>query len=280
MRTSTPQPTSAGPTLKRARTALARALPMLCLVAATGAFWLSGANRLLNLESVLENRESLVAHVDRHQLVAAIVFIAAYAAAVAVSFPGAALLTIMGGFLFGAWLGGSLAVIGATLGAAVIFFVARSTLGNGLARRAGPFLGRFASGFEEDAFFYLLSLRLAPLFPFWLVNLAPALVGIRLRDHLGATFLGIIPGTFAFAAIGQGLDSVMEAQHRSVEACEAAVRGGCSTTLDPYSLLTPGAMAALGVLAALSLLPIAIRIMRRARDGAGRGGAEVRWRRR
>jgi uncharacterized membrane protein YdjX (TVP38/TMEM64 family) len=194
--------------------------------------------------------------------VAAFGFVATYAAAVAVSFPGAVFLTIIGGFLFGAWLGGALAVVGATIGATIIYFVVRSTLGGGLARRAGPFLDRFASGFEEDAFFYLLSLRLAPLFPFWLVNLAPAIVGIRLRDHLGATFLGIIPGSFAFAAIGQGLDSILEAQHRSFEACQAVGRSDCKVALDPYSLLTGSSIMALGALAVLSLLPIAIRAIR------------------
>jgi uncharacterized membrane protein YdjX (TVP38/TMEM64 family) len=123
--------------------------------------------------------------------------------------PGAAILTIAGGFLFGTWVGGLCAVIGATLGATAIFLAARAGLA-GLAHRAGRFVGKLEAGFRADAFNYLLVLRLVPIFPFWLINLVPALVGVRLPTYMLATFLGIVPGTFVYASLGNGLGSLVE----------------------------------------------------------------------
>jgi uncharacterized membrane protein YdjX (TVP38/TMEM64 family) len=123
--------------------------------------------------------------------------------------PGAAILTIAGGFLFGTWVGGLCAVIGATLGATAIFLAARAGLA-GLAHRAGRFVEKLEAGFRADAFNYLLVLRLVPIFPFWLINLVPALVGVRLPTYMLATFLGIVPGTFVYASLGNGLGSLVE----------------------------------------------------------------------
>ena len=116
---------------------------------------------------------------------------------------------IAGGYLLGTWLGALSAVIGATLGATGIFLAARAGFG-GLAQRAGPFVGKLEAGFRADAFNYLLVLRLVPIFPFWLVNLVPALVGVRLRSYMLATFLGIIPGTFVYASLGSGLGEIVQ----------------------------------------------------------------------
>jgi uncharacterized membrane protein YdjX (TVP38/TMEM64 family) len=230
---------------------------------ATGvlAFWLFDLGRFIALQAIVEHRDALLAFVARNAVVAALAFVAIYVACVAISFPGASVLTITGGFLFGTLMGGALAVIAATTGAAAIYCVARSSFNGGLARRAGPFLERFAQGFDRHAFRYLLSLRLAPLFPFWLVNLAPALIGMRMRDHLGATALGIIPGTFAFAAIGAGLDSVITSQRAIFEACRAARRSGCTISIDPGVLMTPEITAALLALTTISLLPLLMRAL-------------------
>jgi uncharacterized membrane protein YdjX (TVP38/TMEM64 family) len=242
------------------RSAILRGLPLLAMVVAITAFWMSGLGRLISLQSVAEHHDTLVGYVDQHKLLSALAFLGIYIVSVAVSFPGAAVLTVVGGMLFGTGLGGILAVIAATAGATVIYFVARSSLGDGLAKRAGPFVARFAAGFERDALLYLLSLRLAPIFPFWLVNLAPALVGIKLRDHLAATFLGVIPGTFAFAALGRGLDT-MVTDRQAIGGC---LSGGedCSLALSLYSMLTPQMITALACLAALALLPIAVKAVR------------------
>jgi uncharacterized membrane protein YdjX (TVP38/TMEM64 family) len=189
----------------------ARRLVPLGLLAAAGiAFIAAGGHRYLSFAALAENRDWLSGLVQRWGLVAGFLYIAAYAGLVALSVPGAAVLTIAGGFLFGTWLGTLCAVVGATLGATGIFLATRAGLG-GLAQRAGPLVGKLEAGFRADAFNYLLVLRLVFIVPFWLVNLVPALVGVRLPTFILATFLGIIPGTFVYASFGNGLGNVVGA---------------------------------------------------------------------
>ena len=186
-----------------------RLVPLGLLVAAGIAFVAVGGRHYLTFAALAENRDRLCSLVQHWGFVAAFLYIAVYAALVALSVPGGAVLTIAGGFLFGIWLGTLCAIIGATSGATGIFLAARAGLG-GLAQRAGPLVGRLEAGIRSDAFNYLLVLRLVPIFPFWLVNLVPALVGVRLRTYVTATFLGVIPGTFVYASLGNGLGSVVE----------------------------------------------------------------------
>jgi uncharacterized membrane protein YdjX (TVP38/TMEM64 family) len=186
-----------------------RLLPLGLLVAAWIVFMLAGGYRYLTFSALAQNRDWLCGLVQQWGILAAFVYIMVYAMLVALSVPGAAILTIAGGFLFGTWMGGLCAVIGATLGATAIFLAARGGLG-GLAQRAGRFAGKLEAGFRADAFNYLLVLRLVPIFPFWLVNLVPALVGVRLPTYVLATFLGIVPGTFVYASLGNGLGSLVE----------------------------------------------------------------------
>jgi len=185
-----------------------RLVPLALLVVAGIAFLAAGGHRYLTFAALAENRDWLCSLVQRWGLVAAVIYIAAYASLVALSVPGAAVLTIAGGFLFGTWLGTLCAVVGATLGATGIFLATRAGLG-GLARRAGPLVGKLEAGFRADAFNYLLVLRLVFIVPFWLVNLVPALAGVRLSTFVLATFLGIIPGTFVYASFGNGLGNVV-----------------------------------------------------------------------
>ena len=186
-----------------------RLVPLGLLVVAGIAFIVAGGHKYLSFAALSENRDWLCSLVTSWGIVAALLYVAVYGLLVALSVPGAAVLTIAGGFLFGTWLGALCAVIGATLGATMIFLAARAGLG-GLAQRAGRFAGKVEAGFRADAFNYLLVLRLVPIFPFWLVNLVPALVGVRLTTYVLATFLGIIPGTFVYASIGNGLGSLVE----------------------------------------------------------------------
>jgi len=186
-----------------------RLLPLGLLVAAWIVFVLAGGYRYLTFSALAQNRDWLCGLVQQWGILAAFVYIMVYAMLVALSVPGAAVLTIAGGFLFGAWMGGLCAVIGATLGATAILLAARGGLG-GLAQRAGRFAGKLEAGFRADAFNYLLVLRLVPIFPFWLVNLVPALVGVRLPTYVLATFLGIVPATFIYASLGNGLGSLVE----------------------------------------------------------------------
>ena len=185
-----------------------RLIPLGLLVAAGLAFVASGGGRYLSFAPLAENRAWLCGLVQRWGVVAGLLYIAVYAGLVALSVPGAAVLTIAGGFLFGPWIGTLCAVVGATLGATGIFLATRAGLG-GLAQRAGPLVGRLEAGFRADAFNYLLVLRLVFIVPFWLVNLVPALVGVRLSTFILATFLGIIPGTFVYASFGNGLGNIV-----------------------------------------------------------------------
>ena len=120
-------------------------------------------------------------------------------------------VTSAGGFLFGLWLGTLLVVVSATVGAIAIFLIAKTSLGEGLRERAGPWLKRMQVGFNENAISYLLFLRLIPAFPFWIVNIVPALLNMKLKDYAFATFFGIMPGSFVYASVGNGLGAVIEA---------------------------------------------------------------------
>ena len=192
-----------------------RLVPLGLFVIAGIAFLAVGGHRYLSFAALAENRDWLCDLVKRWGIAAALGYVAIYGLLVALSVPGGAGLTLAGGFLFGTWLGALCAVIGATLGATAIFLAARAGLA-GLAQRGGRLAGRLEAGFRADAFNYLLVLRLVPIFPFWLVNLVPALVGVRLTTFVLATFLGIIPGTFVYASLGNGLGSVVEEPDLSI----------------------------------------------------------------
>jgi uncharacterized membrane protein YdjX (TVP38/TMEM64 family) len=187
-----------------------RWLPLVGLVVVAAAVYASGLHRELSLAGLQRNRQALQDLVASYPLLAPLAFVALYATATALSLPGALFLTLTGGFLFGTWLGGLLSVLGATTGACAVFLIARSSLGAALRERAGSWLQRLEAGFRRDAFSYLLVLRLVPLFPFWLVNLVPALLGIPLATFALATFLGIIPGGLVYAGVGNGLGAVLD----------------------------------------------------------------------
>ncbi len=248
---------------------LKRLWPLLLLLAATGFVFAMGWQRYLTLQALAENREALRGYIDGNMLMSLLGFIALYVVVVALSLPGGAVLTLAGGFLFGWFVGGVASVIGATIGATIVFLIARITMSDVLAARAGPLLSRFREGFRQDAFSYLLFLRLVPIFPFWLVNLAPGLLGVGFWTYVATTFLGIIPGTFAFSLAGSGLDSVIEAQQAAHQSCLAKMGPGgqesCSYTLDPGALLTPELIAGLAALGVVALIPVAVKWFRRTR---------------
>jgi uncharacterized membrane protein YdjX (TVP38/TMEM64 family) len=160
-------------------------------------------------------------------------------------------------------------VIGATIGATLIFLFARSALGEPLLKRAGPRVSELARGFRAQAFSYLLFLRLVPAFPFFVVNLVPAFAGVRLSTFVAATALGIVPAAIVYALAGQGLDSIIEMQLHMRAECLARGGGACPLTFDPRDVLTPELIAALVGLALLALLPVAIRGWRARRGNLG-----------
>jgi uncharacterized membrane protein YdjX (TVP38/TMEM64 family) len=168
---------TSGPQKGPARTpAWRRFLPLLVLVAGLLVFLALGGHRYIALDTLERHREALLALVAEHAVLAPLVFIAVYAVMAAFSVPGAAIMTVAGGFLFGILGGAACSVAGATLGSIALFLAARTALGDLLRDRAGAAVNRMRAGFRENALSYLLVLRLIPLFPFWLVNLVPALV--------------------------------------------------------------------------------------------------------
>jgi uncharacterized membrane protein YdjX (TVP38/TMEM64 family) len=222
--------------------ALRRCLPLGVLILAGVLFMAFGGHRYLTIAAIAENREWVCDLVGAARATAAMTFILCYAGLVALSVPGGALLTITGGFLFGPWLGGTYAVVGATIGATVVFLAARAGLA-GLAARAAPWVQRIEAGFRRNGLNYLLVLRLIPIFPFWLVNLVAGAVGLRLWVYVLGTFIGIIPVTFIFASLGNGLGTL-------VEEGRAPAIG---------VLYRPSVLLPILALAALVLLPVAYR---------------------
>ena len=161
-------------------------------------------------------------------------------------------MSLIGGFLFGAGVGTAAVVVAATIGATAIFLAARSALGDVLKSKAGGFVEKFEAGFNENAFSYLLLLRLVPLFPFFIVNLAPAFTKIKTPTYVLATFIGIIPGAFAYVSAGRGLGAVFESGG------EVSLTG----LLTKPEILTP-----IVALSLLALLPIFLRKRTQKSDG-------------
>jgi uncharacterized membrane protein YdjX (TVP38/TMEM64 family) len=206
------------------------------VVAALAAFFLLGGPRWLSLDTLQSNRERLLDFTGRHYAAVLVGAMVVYAAATALSFPGAVVLTLAAGFVFGPWVGTAVVVVGATVGATLAFLGARYLFADAARRRMGPRLRKLAAGFEADGFSYMLFLRLVPAFPFWLVNLAPALTSLGTRTFVAATAIGIIPGSFVYCYLGARLSTL-----RSLS--------------DVYR--DPRWLVALGLLAALSLAPVA-----------------------
>lgn len=237
-----------------------RTLPPLVVAGLLALVLLNGWHRHLTLENIVAARDRFQSLLTEHLLVALLGYILVYAAAVALSVPGALILTLSGGLMFGWLLGGAAAVVGASTGAVILFLVARTAFGETLRAKAGPSLVRVVDGFRRDAMSYLLFLRLVPVFPFFMVNIAAALLGVPLRTYVIATVLGIIPATFAFASIGAGLDSIVGAAKAEQAACIAAKGAAlCPLTLTPKSLVTREILIALTLLGIVSLIPVAYK---------------------
>lgn len=217
-----------------------RIMPLIILVAMLGLFFVFDLGQYLSFDALAEHRVSLLDWVDANVLWAPLVYILLYIVVVAFSLPGGLVMTVSGGFLFGAVAGGMYAVIGASLGATALFLIAKTSLGDYLLSKAGDMVQKMQKGFSEDALSYMFVLRLVPLFPFFIVNLVPAFLGVRLRTYVVATFFGIMPATFVFALAGSGLGSVLDQ--------------GQGITLT--GILTPEILAALLGLALLAVIPV------------------------
>lgn len=159
----------------------------------------------LSFSALAKHYETLIGWRDRHFALTVSVFVGVYVLAVAFSLPGAVWLSIAGGFMFGVVLGSVLVVFSATSGAILIFMAARTALGDTLRRTAGGWLARMEQGFRRGEVSYLLIMRLVPVVPFFIANIAPAFLGARPWTFAWTTLVGIIPGTVVYISLGAGL---------------------------------------------------------------------------
>lgn len=184
--------------------------PIYLIAAVMIGAWQLGLFQYLSLDTLREQQEVLQGFVANNLVLAIAIFIAVYAAATLFMVPGALWITIAGGFLFGL-VGGSLATIsGATLGASLLFFAAKTSIGSALRQRAGPFMSKMEKGFNESPFSYMFALRLIPVVPFPVANIAPALLGAKYREYAITTALGIVPGVVAYTWIGHSVGSSLD----------------------------------------------------------------------
>jgi len=187
-----------------------RLLPLLVIVLAVVGVFATGLDDYLSFETLREHRHWLLNWYAANQMLAVVSFVAIYALIVTLSLPGAVWMSLAAGFLFGTVAATIWVVTAATLGALGIFLIARYALADYFHAKAGDAGRKMEAGFRENALSYLLFLRLVPLFPFWLVNLVPALLGVPARTFLIGTFFGIIPGSAVFCSVGAGLGAVFE----------------------------------------------------------------------
>lgn len=253
-----PQPEASAPA-----SLLRRLAPLIVIGALMALVFAMGWHKHLSFKTIGLNYEALKGFVADNLVLALAAYMALYVAVIALSLPGGLVMTLSGGLLFG-WLAGAIAtVVAATIGATIIFLVARTSLGEGLAARAGPWVSKLADGFKENALSYLLFLRLVPAFPFFVVNLVPALLGVPLTTYVLGTFVGIIPGTTAFSVLGAGLGSAVESQNAIYNECLAkqGARGPelCTYSIDTKSLVTTELLAAFVLLGVVALIPVAIK---------------------
>jgi uncharacterized membrane protein YdjX (TVP38/TMEM64 family) len=205
-----------------------------------GAFFALGGPHWLSLDALKHNRAELIAFADDHRVGAVMLAMAIYTAVIGLSVPGALWLTLACGLVFGRWIGTAIALVGATAGATIVFVAARYLFAEAAHRRLGERGRRIAAGFAEHAWSYMLFLRLVPLFPFVLINLASALAPIPLSTYVLATAIGIVPGTFIYVNLGQAVGRI-----DSIE-----------------GLVSPEVLLALALLGLLALTPIVVAKVR------------------
>lgn len=214
-------------------------LPLIIIIGLLILVISMGWYRYLSFPSLQQHRKLIAQCVDQHYGLCVLGFMLIYIIATAASIPGAVFLTLAGGFIFGPWLGTVYVIISATLGACCVFLAVRTALGEWLAQKVSGWVAKLEKGFQQNAFSYLLSLRLVPLFPFWVINIVAALLNVELKQFFLATLIGIIPGSFVYNLVGNGLG-------------ELFAKG---QTPNLMIIFKPSIFIPLLLLAALSLLP-------------------------
>ena len=199
---------SSSTTAEQAPNSTGKIVIALLLAAGIGAFFYFDLGQYLSLDALKKNRDSLLAYTESNFGVAVALFVCVYMVQTAFSLPGGAILTLAGGFLFGSLLGTVFVNVGATTGATLAFLAARYLLRDWVETKFGDRLEPIQAGFAQNAFSYLMTLRLIPAFPFFLVNLVSGLTRVNLGTYVLATAVGIIPGSFVFAYAGRQLGTI------------------------------------------------------------------------
>jgi uncharacterized membrane protein YdjX (TVP38/TMEM64 family) len=250
------------------RTSLKRWLPMVVLAGVAILVVSTGAHRWLSLDAFAMNKGRLEALVDSHFAIALLAFMAIYVLVTALSIPGALIMTLVGGMVFPFWIACPTILVSATTGATILFLVARSSLGEALRHKGGESVARMSAGLRADAASYMLFLRLVPLFPFALVNIAPAIVGVPLKTFVWTTFIGILPGTMAFTLAANSLDGVLDERKAVYEACKTLGQPDCKLTIDVSTLVSPKLLLAFAALGVIALIPVVAKRIFARRKGA------------
>lgn len=253
---------SSSPTI---RSRVLKSLPLAVIALGLILFFSFGLQRYLSLDVLAEQRQRLQSMVGAQPIAAAFYFFLFYAVVAALAIPGDFLFTIAGGLLFGGLEGGILTVLGATIGAVILFLAARSSFGGWLRSKAHSGLAEIQQGFSRDAISWLLFLRLA-LLPFWLVNLCLAVLEVPLGRFFWTTMLGMMPATFIFAFSGASLNQVFTDHQTRYAACLAAATQTCEPHIRLASLITAQTTFFLFALACLALLPIWLKWVKRRRS--------------
>jgi len=234
--------------------------PLIVIVALMGLVFAMGWHKHLSLESLGRNYATLSSFISENLVLSLLAYSALYIVVVALSLPGALALTLAGGLFFGWQIGGPVTVIAATIGATIIFLVAKTSLGETLAAKAGPAINKLREGFQENALSYLLFLRLVPAFPFFVVNLAPALLGVPLRTYVIGTAFGIIPGTMAFSFAASQLKTIIEKTNAEHAACVlVSGEAACPYVIDAGTLVSKEIIFAFAAIGVVALIPVIVK---------------------
>jgi len=197
----------------------------------------------VSLSGFRTHQVEIVKFIQSEYYLSILIFIGVYILSTALSIPGALILTTIGGYLFGAFPGALFSLVGATIGASILFIAARGAFGELFKPKLGSSIDKMRLELTKNAFFYLLFLRLAPVFPFFVINIAPAFLNVSFSNYFFASFIGMIPGALVYALMGSGLNKTF------------MIEGGFDTMPDISLEFLAGFIG----LAVLSLVPILLR---------------------
>lgn len=189
-----------------------RFAPLIILAGVIALIFGMGWNRYLSLETLRVHGGALTAFAHDHYILCLLALMAIFTIATASVVPGVFFVTITAGYLFGPWVGGVATSIAATLGALIVYAVARSALGQALrqkAERDAGLMARVCAAIDKDTFWYVLASRLAVVVPFHMINIAAGVMAVRLTPYTVATVVGLLPAHIIYCWIGSRLSTLL-----------------------------------------------------------------------